>query len=119
MKKDKPSGALGVACGYELNYSMMEISSFCPVQGVPLLKDGCYCTKVDDELVSERIFLGVKNRDKDKSKNKGNNESKNKNKERRKDKDENNKSKEKESKSEKSKEKKEFKDQKNKKEETT
>ena len=59
VKKDTPSGAVGVACGYELNYSMMEISSFCPVQGVPLLKDGCFCTKVDDELVTERILLGI------------------------------------------------------------
>lgn len=59
VKKDTPSAALGVACGYELNYSMMEISRFCPVQGIPLLKDGCYCTKVDDELVAERIILGV------------------------------------------------------------
>ena len=66
VKKDRPSGALGVACGYELNYSMMEISSFCPVQGVPLLKDGCYCTKVDDELVSEKIFLGVEEKEKEK-----------------------------------------------------
>ena len=114
MKKDKPSGALGVACGYELNYSMMEISSFCPVQGVPLLKDGCYCTKVDDELVTERIFLGVKNKDKSKGKTKN----KDKKKERGKDKDENNKKKE--SKNEKSKEnKKEPKNQKNKREETT
>lgn len=59
VTKDTPSAALGVACGYELNYSMMEISRYCPVQGVPLLKDGCYCTKVDEELVSDRIFLGV------------------------------------------------------------
>lgn len=57
VKKDQPSGALGVACGYELNYSMMEISNFCPVQGVPLLKDGCYCTKVDEDLVAEMILL--------------------------------------------------------------
>jgi hypothetical protein len=57
VEKDHPSAALGVACGYELNYSMMEISNFCPIQGVPLLKDGCYCTKVDEELVSEMILL--------------------------------------------------------------
>lgn len=59
VKKDIPSGALGVACGYELNYSMMEVSAFCPVQGVLLLKDGCYCTKVDEELVAEKILLGT------------------------------------------------------------
>lgn len=59
VSKDRPSGALGVACGYELNYSMMEISSVCPVQGVPLLKDGCYCTKVDEELVLEKILFGM------------------------------------------------------------
>jgi hypothetical protein len=57
VKKDQPSAALGVACGYELNYSMMEISHYCPVQGVPLLKDGCFCTKVDEELVAEMILL--------------------------------------------------------------
>ena len=117
VKKDKPSGALGVACGYELNYSMMEISNFCPVQGVPLLKNGCYCTKVDDELVTERIFLGVKNKDKDKGKSENKSETKGEGKGKIKGKSENNK--EKESKNEKSKEKKEPKDQKNKKEETT
>lgn len=74
VKKDRPSGALGVACGYELNYSMMEISSFCPVQGVPLLKDGCYCTKVDDDLVSEKIFLGVEEKGKKEKGNEKNNE---------------------------------------------
>lgn len=58
-KKDRPTGALGVACGYELNYSMMELSTLCPVQGVPLLKDGCYCTRVDEELVLEKILLGA------------------------------------------------------------
>ncbi|MBU7014554.1 MAG: DUF116 domain-containing protein [Theionarchaea archaeon] len=58
-KKDRPTGALGVACGYELNYSMMELSALCPVQGVPLLKDGCYCTKVDEELVLDKILLGT------------------------------------------------------------
>ncbi len=66
VKKDTPSGAVGVACGYELNYSMMEISNFCPVQGVPLLKDGCFCTKVDDELVVERILLGTEGDEKGK-----------------------------------------------------
>lgn len=60
IRKDRPSGALGVACGYELNYSMMEVSNVCPVMGVLLLKDGCYCTKVDEELVLEKILLGVK-----------------------------------------------------------
>ncbi len=59
VQNDGPSGALGVACGYELNYSMMEISRVCPVQGVPLLKDGCYCTKVDEDLIVEKIFKGI------------------------------------------------------------
>lgn len=68
VKKDEPSAALGVACGYELNYSMMEISRFCPVQGVPLLKDGCYCTEVDEELVLERAFLGIEKNEKKKAK---------------------------------------------------
>lgn len=66
VKKDAPSGALGVACGYELNYSMMEISQFCPVQGVPLLKNGCYCTKVDEELVEEKVLLGVQETEREK-----------------------------------------------------
>jgi hypothetical protein len=59
VQKDGPSAALGVACGYELNYSMMEVSAVCPVQGVPLLKDGCFCTEVDEELVLEKILLGL------------------------------------------------------------
>ncbi|MBU7024897.1 MAG: DUF116 domain-containing protein [Theionarchaea archaeon] len=70
-KKDRPTGALGVACGYELNYSMMEISTLCPVQGVPLLKDGCYCTKVDEELVLEKLLLGTQENCPEKEKEKG------------------------------------------------
>jgi hypothetical protein len=67
VKKDIPSAALGVACGYELNYSMMEVSRHCPVQGVPLLKDGCYCTKVDEELVLERLMLGIEEKETEES----------------------------------------------------
>ncbi len=70
IRKDRPSGALGVACGYELNYSMMEVSNVCPVMGVLLLKDGCYCTKVDEELVLEKILMGVKEQKREEKKEK-------------------------------------------------
>ncbi|MBI5681491.1 MAG: DUF116 domain-containing protein [Methanobacterium sp.] len=45
---------LGVACNQDLNLSMMNLSKFHP-QGIPLLKDGCVCTKVDTKAVLDKM----------------------------------------------------------------
>ena len=47
-------GVLGVACHQDLNLAMMNLSHV-PCQGVPLLKDGCVCTKVDIRAVLDKI----------------------------------------------------------------
>ncbi len=49
---------LGIACYQDLNLAMMKLSKFNP-QGVPLLKDGCVCTKVDTKAVLEKIGIEV------------------------------------------------------------
>ncbi|MCM1985850.1 DUF116 domain-containing protein [Methanococcoides seepicolus] len=56
MKAHKPGSCIGVACYNELSESMEEIS-FMPVQGVCLLKDGCFNTKVDVLEVIEKMEL--------------------------------------------------------------
>jgi hypothetical protein len=49
-----PNACLGVACHGELTESMQSVSKIVPVQGVCLLRDGCYDTKVDlDEVVQK------------------------------------------------------------------
>ena len=54
LKSYKPHACLGVACYNELAEAMQEISKIVPVQGVPLLRDGCYDTKVDvDEVIGK------------------------------------------------------------------
>lgn len=45
---------LGVACYQDLNLAMMKLSKFNP-QGIPLLKDGCVCTKVDTRAILDKI----------------------------------------------------------------
>jgi hypothetical protein len=47
---------LGVACYQDLNLAMMKLSNF-HCQGVPLLKDGCVCTKVDIREVLDKIGI--------------------------------------------------------------
>lgn len=52
MQSYKPHACLGVACYNELAESMQEVAKIVPVQGVPLLRDGCYDTRVDvDEVI--------------------------------------------------------------------
>ncbi len=54
----KPGAALCVACYKDLNHVMQSISrSKIPVQGVPLIKDGCVETAVDMAQLSEAINL--------------------------------------------------------------
>jgi len=53
-QKNRFKAVLGVACHQDLNLAMMNLSDF-PCQGVPLLKDGCVCTKVDIRAVLDKI----------------------------------------------------------------
>jgi len=60
MQSYKPGACLGVACYTELTESMQAVSKFVPVQGVCLLKDGCYDTKVDvDEVIRKMEMCDV------------------------------------------------------------
>lgn len=53
-KENKFKAVLGVACYQDLNLAMMKLSKF-HCQGVPLLKDGCVCTKVDTRAVLDKM----------------------------------------------------------------
>lgn len=60
MQSYKPGACLGVACYTELTESMQAVSKMVPVQGVCLLKDGCYDTKVDvDEVIRKMEMCHV------------------------------------------------------------
>lgn len=56
VKENKFKSVLGVACYQDLNLAMMKLSKFAP-QGVPLLRDGCYKTKVDITMVLEKMGI--------------------------------------------------------------
>jgi len=59
FKTYKPASCIGVACYNELAEAMEEMS-FIPVQGVCLLKDGCFNTTVDvAEVVSKMEMCDV------------------------------------------------------------
>ncbi|MCL7413524.1 MAG: DUF116 domain-containing protein [ANME-2 cluster archaeon] len=47
IKSYNPNVCLGVACYVELTESMQSVSKFMPVQGVSLIRDGCFDTRVD------------------------------------------------------------------------
>ena len=55
IKTRRPESCIGVACCPELSESMQGASPFMVVQGVSLLKDGCYNTKVDVEEVIKKM----------------------------------------------------------------
>ena len=57
MQSYKPGACLGVACYTELTESMQTVSKMVPVQGVCLLKDGCYDTKVDVDEVIQKMEM--------------------------------------------------------------
>lgn len=57
IKIHKPKAALGVACFNELNESMHDLSNILPVQGVTLLRDGCFNTAVNIDDVIEKMRL--------------------------------------------------------------
>ncbi|MCK4938404.1 MAG: DUF116 domain-containing protein [Methanosarcinales archaeon] len=52
-----PDACLGVACYVELTESMQSVSKFMPVQGVCLIRDGCYDTKVDVAEVIHKMEI--------------------------------------------------------------
>lgn len=52
-----PAACLGVACYVELTESMQAVSKFMPVQGVCLIRDGCYDTKVDVTEVIHKMEM--------------------------------------------------------------
>ncbi len=54
VEQNKFKAILGVACYQDLNLCMMNLSNY-PVQGVPLLRDGCVNTKVDSRAVLEKM----------------------------------------------------------------
>ena len=54
VKENEFKAVLGVACYQDLNLAMMKLSKF-HCQGVPLLKDGCVCTKVDTKAVLDKM----------------------------------------------------------------
>ncbi len=56
LKKVRPLGVLGIGCGYEVNWGMLEVSNRgIPCQGVIILRDGCVETDVDLDLVFEKM----------------------------------------------------------------
>ena len=56
LKEKKPTGVFGVSCYRDLFYGMNYLSrKGIPVQGQPLLKDGCIRTSVDVEELIMRI----------------------------------------------------------------
>jgi hypothetical protein len=57
MQSYRPGACLGVACYTELTESMQTVSKLVPVQGVCLLKDGCYDTKVNVDEVIQKMEM--------------------------------------------------------------
>lgn len=55
IKARRPQSCIGVACYPELAESMQGASPFMIVQGVSLIQDGCYNTKVDVEDVIRKM----------------------------------------------------------------
>ncbi|MGJ7027977.1 MULTISPECIES: DUF116 domain-containing protein [Methanothermobacter] len=59
LEEHRFRAVLGVACYQDLNLAMMKLSKFSP-QGVPLLRDGCFKTKVDFRTVLEKMGVEAK-----------------------------------------------------------
>ncbi len=55
IKTQHPKSCIGVACYQDLAESMQGASPFMVVQGVPLIKDGCFDTKVDVNEVIKKM----------------------------------------------------------------
>lgn len=60
VRSVKPKAALGVACSKDLNMAMHDLARVrCVVQGVPLVRDGCFQTEVDLKELLRRMKLGI------------------------------------------------------------
>jgi hypothetical protein len=60
VRKVKPKAALGVACPKDLNIAMHDLAKTpCVVQGVPLIRDGCFQTEVDLKELLRRMKMGI------------------------------------------------------------
>ncbi|AEH60466.1 protein of unknown function DUF116 [Methanosalsum zhilinae DSM 4017] len=57
MESYRPNACIGVACFQELTESMQAVSKHIPVQGVFLVKDGCYMTTVNVEEVVNKMEI--------------------------------------------------------------
>jgi hypothetical protein len=55
IKTQRPDSCIGVACYPELSESMQGASPFMVVQGISLVRDGCFDTKVDVEEVIRKM----------------------------------------------------------------
>jgi len=56
FKEYRPESCLGVACYNELSENMQAVS-FVPVQGVLLLKDGCFNTEANVEEIIQKMEM--------------------------------------------------------------
>ncbi|MGB9928222.1 MAG: DUF116 domain-containing protein [Methanosarcina sp.] len=56
FKENRPEACLGVACYNELSENMQAVS-FVPVQGVLLLKDGCFNTQANIEEIIQKMEM--------------------------------------------------------------
>ncbi len=64
IKKVRPGGVIGIACAYEMNMGLLEVSNQgIPVQGVTLLTSGCVETDVDLEEVFRVMELIEEDKD--------------------------------------------------------
>lgn len=55
LKVHRPQSCIGVACYPELSESMQGVAAYMPVQGVCLLKDGCFNTEADVEEIIRKM----------------------------------------------------------------
>lgn len=55
LKVHRPQSCIGVACHPELSESMQGVAAYMPVQGVCLLKDGCFNTEADVEAIIRKM----------------------------------------------------------------
>ena len=56
FKEHRPEACLGVACYHELSENMQAVS-FVPVQGVLLLRDGCFNTEANVEEIIQKMEM--------------------------------------------------------------
>lgn len=55
LKVHKPESCIGVACYPELSESMQGVAAYMPVQGICLLKDGCFNTEANVEEIIRKM----------------------------------------------------------------